>query len=191
MNNKNKKINIIVETPKDSRNKYAYDPKEKAFKLKKVLPEGMSFPYNCGYIPGTKAADGDPLDILILMDEPAFPGCIVEIRLIGIIEAKEKEKGEKSVSNPRIIGVAEESQLYKKISSLKELDKDLIKEIDNFFISYNKVRGKIFKPTGHFGPKRALKFLNKSGKSIKETQNEEESKMKKGKIEEDKTENKK
>src|SRR3979409_2731360 len=77
---------VVVETPKDSRNKYAFDPERKVFELKKVLPAGMAFPYDFGFIPRTKAEDGDPVDVLVLMDEPAFPGVVLKCRLIGIIE---------------------------------------------------------------------------------------------------------
>lgn len=77
---------VIVETPKGSRNKFAYDPELRIFALKKVLPAGMTFPYEFGFIPQTKAGDGDPIDVLLLMDEPAYPGIAVQARLIGVIE---------------------------------------------------------------------------------------------------------
>jgi inorganic pyrophosphatase len=76
-------VQVVIETPKGSRNKYAFDPELRTFKLKKVLPEGMVFPHNFGFIPSTKAEDGDPLDVLILMDQPAFPGCVIDARLVG------------------------------------------------------------------------------------------------------------
>ena len=63
-------IQIVIETPKGSRNKFAFDPEQKAFQLKKVLPVGMAFPYKFGFVPSTKAEDGDPVDVLVLMDEP-------------------------------------------------------------------------------------------------------------------------
>src|SRR5947209_19831121 len=88
-----KMIQLIVETPSGSRNKYKYDQKTKRMKLSKVLPEGMIFPYDFGLIPGTKAEDGDPLDVLVLTDAPTFPGCEVEVRVIGVIKANQKEKG--------------------------------------------------------------------------------------------------
>jgi inorganic pyrophosphatase len=69
-----KLIQVIIETPKGSRNKYAFDAKQKVFQLKKVLPAGMAFPYDFGFVPSTEADDGDPVDVLVLMDEPAFPG---------------------------------------------------------------------------------------------------------------------
>lgn len=80
-------LQVIIETPRGSRNKYNFDPDQKIFTLKKVLPAGMVFPYDFGFIPDTRGGDGDPLDVLVLMDEPAVPGCLVPIRLIGVIEA--------------------------------------------------------------------------------------------------------
>jgi inorganic pyrophosphatase len=74
LNEKGKKIKVIIETPKGSRNKYAFDQEEKVFALKRVLPSGMAFPYDFGFVPSTLAEDGDPVDVLVLMDEPAFPG---------------------------------------------------------------------------------------------------------------------
>jgi len=63
-------IKVVIETPKGSRNKYAFDPEERTFTLKKVLPAGMTFPYDFGFVPSTLAEDGDPVDVLVLMDEP-------------------------------------------------------------------------------------------------------------------------
>src|SRR6187399_1471528 len=76
-------IQVIIETPKGSRNKYAFDAEQKIFELKKVLPAGMAFPYDFRFVPSTIAEDGDPIDVLVLMDEPAFPGCLLQCRLVG------------------------------------------------------------------------------------------------------------
>ncbi|HEY2456826.1 MAG TPA: inorganic diphosphatase, partial [Candidatus Acidoferrum sp.] len=76
-------IKAVVETPKGSRNKYEFDSADRTFTLKRVLPAGMAFPYDFGFFPSTLADDGDPLDVLLLMDEPAFCGCVVNCRLIG------------------------------------------------------------------------------------------------------------
>ena len=84
-------VQVIIETPKGSRNKFAFDPEQNIFALKKVLPAGMAFPYEFGFLPRTRAEDGDPIDVLLLMDEPAFPGCSVRARLIGVIEGEQLE----------------------------------------------------------------------------------------------------
>src|SRR5437588_10077329 len=90
-----KTVRVVVETPKGSRNKYAFDLEQKVFALRKVLPAGMAFPYDFGFVPSTRAEDGDPVDVLVLMDEPAFEGCVVACRPIGVIEGEQKE-GEKT-----------------------------------------------------------------------------------------------
>ena len=84
-------VNVVIDTPKGSRNKYAFDFKIDAYKLKAVLPHGSVFPFDFGSIPGTVAEDGDPLDVLVLMDEPVFIGCLVETRLLGVIEAEQTQ----------------------------------------------------------------------------------------------------
>jgi len=88
-----RRIVVTIETPKGSRNKIKYDPASRKFKLSKVMPEGMMFPYDFGFVPSTKAEDGDPLDVLVLTDEPLFPGCVVECSLIGVLKAEQKKKG--------------------------------------------------------------------------------------------------
>ena len=89
-----------------------YDPKQGIFTLRKVLPEGMVFPHDFGFLPRTLAADGDPIDVLLLMDVPAFPGCLVPSRLIGVIEGEQLD-GKKKVRNDRLIAVATLSHAYK------------------------------------------------------------------------------
>src|ERR1700684_3818307 len=93
-------IQVIIETPANSRNKFAFDPQQGIFALKKVLPAGMVFPYDFGFLPQTIAPDGDPIDVLLLMDEPAFPGCAVQARLVGVIEGG-KIGGKKKIRNER------------------------------------------------------------------------------------------
>src|ERR1700733_7168955 len=113
-------IQVVIETPKGSRNKYAFDPEQKIFQLMKVLPAGMAFLYDFGFIPSTLAEDGDPTDVLVLMDEPAFPGCLLKCRTIGIIEG-EQGTGKKTNRNDRIIAIEEMNHSYAHIRHVKEL----------------------------------------------------------------------
>jgi inorganic pyrophosphatase len=76
-------LNVVIETPQGSRNKFSYDLELELYRLKGTLPVGASFPYDFGFVPSTLGADGDPIDVLLLMEEPAFTGCLVEARLIG------------------------------------------------------------------------------------------------------------
>ena len=138
-------LNAIIDTPKGSRNKYKYKEKQGLFALHSVLPAGSVFPFNFGYIPSTLAEDGDPVDVLVLLDEEAFTGCLVPSRLIGVIEAEQTEHG-KTERNDRLIAVAVASPHHQAIHSLDQLDKTIVDEIEHFFISYTSIREKQFKP---------------------------------------------
>ncbi|HKD35585.1 MAG TPA: inorganic diphosphatase, partial [Pirellulales bacterium] len=110
------------------------------------------------------ADDGDPLDVLVLMDESAFPGCIIPARLIGVIEAKQIEKG-KTERNDRLVAVAVDAHDYRDIRTLHHVNANLVKELEHFFISYNEMRGKQFKLVGTRGPKHAKKLIAKAIKA--------------------------
>jgi inorganic pyrophosphatase len=152
-------VNVIVETTKGSRNKFVYDGERGLFRLKKVLPYGAVFPFDFGFIPSTRGDDGDPLDVLLLMDEPTFPGCLVPARLIGVIEARQTSRKGKRERNDRLIAVAGECQRFAGLESFKDMDTRDIEEIEHFFISYNEQAGKKFTPLGRGGPKTAEKLL--------------------------------
>ena len=154
-------LNAVIETPSGSRNKFKFDEKLGYFALSGVLPEGMVFPHAFGFVPSTKADDGDPEDILVIMDEPTFTGCIVATRLVGVIEAEQTEDGE-TERNDRLIAVAAHSRDYSDVQEMDDLNKNMVKEIEQFFITYNKERGKKFRVLGTRGPKQALKVLEKS-----------------------------
>lgn len=151
-------INVVIETPKGSRNKFKFDPRRHGFELCSVLPAGAEFPYDFGFVPGTKAPDGDPLDVLLLMDESAFPGCLVVSRAVGVIEAEQSE-GRRMIRNDRVIAVAQDAHDYRDVRTLKDINRHLLEELEHFFVSYNEMRGKKFKLLGLRGPKRAMKLV--------------------------------
>src|SRR4051812_36673821 len=153
-------LNVVIETPKGCRNKYAFDFDARSYRLKSVLPQGSVFPFDFGSIPGTKAPDGDPLDVLLLMDEPAFTGCLTEARLLGVIEAQQTKNG-KTERNDRLIAVAADSHTHGGLKSLSDLDSTLLEEIEHFFVSYNDARGKKFKPLRRKGPKSATELIER------------------------------
>ncbi len=156
-----KTLRVVIETPKGSRNKFKYDPKLGAYTLSSVLAEGMVFPYDFGFVPQTKAQDGDPLDVLLLMDEPAFTGCVVEARIVGVIEAEQTEDGQ-STRNDRVLAVATESHIHADIKEPKDLNSTMIGELEEFFSAYNKARGKKFKILGCKNANTAMKLIKKS-----------------------------
>ncbi len=153
-------VNVIVETPKGSRNKFDYDEEYRLFALGGVLPAGAVFPYDFGFIPSTLGGDGDPLDVLVLMDEPAFTGCLVAARVIGVIEADQTEEDGATTRNDRVIAVATGSRNHRDLRSIDELNANLLHEIEHFFVSYNAAKGKQFSLRGRSGPDRAREVLD-------------------------------
>lgn len=152
-------LNAVIETPMGSHAKYCYDPASCLFKLSMVLPAGAVFPYNFGFVPSTRGEDGDPLDVLVLMDAAAYPGCLISARLVGVIEGEQTEKSGKSERNDRLVAVASHCPSYGELQTIEELSSPLVVQIEYFFVSYNKIRGKKFKPLGRHGPKRAQKLV--------------------------------
>lgn len=152
-------VQIIIETPKGSRNKYKFDPEQRIFKLNRVLPDGMMFPYDFGFVPSTEAEDGDPIDVLLLMDSPAFAGCLIEGRLIGVIEGEQTEQDGKRERNDRLVAVASHSHAHSDLQSVSEVNPKLLKELGEFFANYHKQDGTKFKPLGTKGPKDAARLL--------------------------------
>jgi inorganic pyrophosphatase len=151
-------LNVIVDTPKGCRNKYKYDEEHGLWRLSKVLPLGASFPFDFGFLPSTRGEDGDPLDVLILLDEPAFPGCIVPARLIGVLEAAQTQAG-KTVRNDRLVAVVETPYNPPLFQSLEEMSPQGLDELEHFFISYNQMEGRQFKSLGRQGPEKARQMV--------------------------------
>lgn len=142
---KDELLNVVVETPKGSRNKYAYDPDERVFVLKNVLPAGMYFPHDFGFVPRTEAEDGDPVDVIVLMDEPAFPGCVLKCRVVGAILGEQKEKNGAKERNDRLIAVEAKSHQYADIEDIDDLPTQLPKELGKFFVNYHRLEGSKYK----------------------------------------------
>lgn len=151
-------LNAIIETPMGARNKFIYDEKLGLFRLKKVLPAGFVFPFHFGFVPSTWAEDDGPLDVLVLMEEPAFPGCLVPSRLLGAIEAEQTKLG-KVVRNDRLIAVADEMPSLGHYRTLADVEENLIKQIEHFFVSYNEAEGKRFTVLGRADLKRAKELV--------------------------------
>jgi inorganic pyrophosphatase len=156
-----KLLQVIIETPKGCRNKYSFDEQQKIFVLKAALPAGMVFPYDFGFLPRTLADDGDPIDVLVLMDEPAFPGCALMARLIGVIEGEQTAK-QQTTRNDRLVAVAETAHMYANIKSIKDLPKKSLHEIEEFFVNYHKLQGKKYKLLAVKGEKTALDLIAKA-----------------------------
>jgi inorganic pyrophosphatase len=157
-------LNVIVETPKGSRNKYSFDEDLGLFELSGVLAAGHVFPYDFGFIPNTLGGDGDPVDVLVLLDEPVFSGCFVRSRLIGVIEAEQTELDGKTTRNDRLIAVCAKDKTYDRLKSINDLDPTMVDQIEHFFISYNEVKGKTFRPIGRFASQKAKAIVKQAMK---------------------------
>jgi inorganic pyrophosphatase len=157
-------INVIIETPKCCRNKYAFNSEQKVFELKKVLPAGMAFPYDFGFIPSTEADDGDPIDVLVLMDEPAFPGCLLKCRVVGVIEGEQGKKKDKE-RNDRIVAVEDGNHSYSHVKHVDDLGKKFVNEIEEFFVNYHELTGKKYSIIDVKGPGAAQHLIKQGTKA--------------------------
>lgn len=152
-------LRVVIETPKGSRNKFAFDAEQHIFQLKRVLPAGMTFPYDFGFIPSTLADDGDPIDVLVLMDEPAFPGCVLSCRPVGVIEGEQKSKEGKE-RNDRILAVEKSAHSFAEVNTVEDLGKQFQRELEEFFVNYHRLDGSEYRVLGMKGPDRARKLVN-------------------------------
>jgi len=155
-------LQVVIETPKGSRNKFAFNAKEHVFELKKVLPAGMTFPYDFGFVPSTLAEDGDPIDVLVLMDEPAFPGCVLRCRVIGVIEGEQGDK-KSNERNDRILAVEKDAHSWAEVKTVNDLGGEFCRELEEFFVNYHKLSNEQFRVLGIRGPEPARKLV-KAGK---------------------------
>jgi inorganic pyrophosphatase len=136
-------VTVVVETPKGSHNKYKYDPDCRALRLGAVLAEGLSFPYDFGFVPSTLGEDGDPLDVLLFLDHGVPPASVVTARLIGVLEVRQRDQGEKKWKrNDRFFAVATHAHAHQHLHGLADLRAHLVDEVESFFVHYAGLNGK-------------------------------------------------
>ncbi len=156
-------LQVVIETPKGSRNKYAFDHERRVLVLKKVLPAGMIFPYDFGFVPSTLAEDGDPIDVLLLMDEPAFPGCVLDARVIGVICGEDELDGGRTQRNDRLLAVAAVSRNYEEVERADQLAGPLLKSMEEFFVNYPRILSeKTYRLLGTKGPVEAKRLIEEA-----------------------------
>ncbi len=151
----------VIETPKGSRSKFDYEPQSGLFELSGLLPEGMSFPLDFGFIPSTKGEDGDPLDVLVLHDQAIPVGVLLTIRLIGVIEGEQTERGV-TVRNDRVLAVTTCSHQHEAVRDIGGLGETFLDHLTKFWINYNAVKGKSFEVLGVRGPDAAAEAIEKA-----------------------------
>ncbi|MFZ2029658.1 MAG: inorganic diphosphatase [Vitreimonas sp.] len=163
---KKRTCSAIIETPKGHRSKYDYDPKLGIFCLKSLLPDGQAFPLDFGFVPSTLCDDGDPLDVMVLADEPGITGAHVQVRLIGVIEVEEVAKGKRE-RNDRLLGVSALSHLYAKVNNVEDLEPDFVTNLELFWAHKAKQDRKAFKIVGVGKPGEAVKAVKASARTAK------------------------
>jgi inorganic pyrophosphatase len=159
-------VHVVVETPRDIRHKYAFDPKLGIFKLKLTIAEGLQWPYDYGFVPATRAADGDPVDALFLCDEPTFTGCLVEARLLGLIRIEKNgvENDRLVTCAKRIDGLAQSTDAYQDVD---DIPKESISSLCRFLIQYSAEEGNEMKFKGVEKRKAALEAIKAGMRTFK------------------------
>jgi inorganic pyrophosphatase len=154
-------IEVVIETPKGSAQKYDYVPNTPFFRMKKILPSGMVFPYDFGFIPKTKGEDGDPLDVIVISEFNSFPGVIIKCRIIGGIKAEQTEDkdSKKMIRNDRFLAIPKCSNIFENIAQMQDLPTRITDDLEEFFIDYNKLEGKKFRALKKMGSKEALRLI--------------------------------
>src|SRR5260370_16087359 len=149
-------VGMIVEIPKNSGNKYEYDGKLGVFRLDRALYSPMHYPGDYGFIPGTLADDGDPLDVLVLVEEPSFPGCLIEVRPVGILNMVDNEEADQ-----KIIAVPNRNPRYDEVHTMDQIFPHVRREIEHFFTIYKELAGKKTRMEGWVRPLESRELIVK------------------------------
>jgi inorganic pyrophosphatase len=153
-------IYAVIETPRGSTCKLDFDDHLRAFTLAKPLMAGLTYPYDWGFIPSTKAEDGDPLDVLVIHDAQTYPGVVLRCRPVGILEVEQKSKG-KNERNDRIFAVPDRSPLETDLKDVRELPSRAREELEQFFRATNALEDKELEFLGWRGPAHAIKTIKR------------------------------
>lgn len=153
-------VRAVIEVPSGTRCKYTYDPETEAFEYNQLLPEGMTWPLEFGFIPATRGEDGDPLDIMVLSDEPLPVGTLATVRLIGVLEAVQTEEGQ-SLRNDRLLAVTEETHRYAQVKTVDDLGPKFLEHLTRFWVAYNALRGRGFEAKGMRSPDEAMALIRR------------------------------
>ncbi|AYL96563.1 inorganic diphosphatase [Mucilaginibacter celer] len=150
---------VIVETPKGCGHKYEFDVTSNQFRLKKLLPAGMVFPFDFGFIPGTLGGDGDPLDVLVISEVSTFPGCVIDCRLIGGFKVEQTSPEGKVYRNDRFLAVPLVSKIFTDLHDAAQLPHTLTDQIEAFFTNYSRLESKEFKLMERLGAEGAMELV--------------------------------
>jgi inorganic pyrophosphatase len=158
-------VHVVVETPRGSRAKFAYDPKLDSFRFSKSLLTGLTYPHDWGFVPSTKADDDDPLDIMVVHDAATFPGIVMTCRVIGILEIEQKSKRKKA-RNDRLFAVPRRSHSEQGLQDVRDLSKPILDELEKFFKATDELEDRELEIIGWKGPKAAVQAIKEAAKSF-------------------------
>jgi inorganic pyrophosphatase len=158
-------VRVVIETPRGSRAKFNYDPELQTFTLSKSLMVGLTYPHDWGFVPSTRAEDGDPLDVMVIHDAATVPGLVLICRIIGILQIEQKSKN-KSERNDRLFAVPRRSHPERGLRDVSDLSKPVQEELEKFFIATDELEDKELEIIGWKGPKVALKAIKNAAKSF-------------------------
>ncbi|HUN89358.1 MAG TPA: inorganic diphosphatase [Terriglobales bacterium] len=161
--------NAVIEIPFGQKNKYEYDKKLHVFRLDRSLYSSVFYPGDYGFLPSTLAADGDPLDVLVLVDDPSFPGCLIEVRPIGVLEMIDQ-----GVKDEKILAVPRNNPRYEEVHNYTQIYPHVMREISHFFSVYKDLEGKRTQMLGWKDAKAARAIIVESAKRFKERTAEKE-----------------
>ncbi|NUP09686.1 MAG: inorganic diphosphatase [Polyangiaceae bacterium] len=159
-------VRCVVESPQGSTSKYKYEPEIEAFELSRPLPKGLTYPFDWGFIPSTLAADGDPVDVMIIHDAPSHPGLVVASKLIGVLEVLQQEGDDAPFRNDRVFAVPATSHREDEIGDVHDLPKRLRIELEAFFVAAAKLEDKKLQFLEWRGPAVAAQLVDDARKRL-------------------------
>jgi len=157
---------VVIEAARGSRHKHKFSPELGVLVLHKVLPLGSAFPLDFGFFPSTRAEDGDPLDVLVIADEPLVPGMVATVRILGVIEAKQSDEG-KTIRNDRLVAAVATEKNPPRLAAIDGIPAWARAEIDRFFVNYNAAEGRKFEVLGWRGPAAAQNRLDVAARAFR------------------------
>lgn len=159
-------VRAIIEIPQQSANKYEYDGTLNVFRLDRALYSPLHYPGDYGFIPGTLADDGDPMDVLVLVQQPSFPGVLIEVRPVGLLNMVDNDERDQ-----KVLAVPTRNPRYEQIHTLEQIFPHTKREIEHFFTIYKELEGKVTKISGWGGPREARKAIMASRQAYLEKKN--------------------
>jgi inorganic pyrophosphatase len=154
-------VNILIDTPKAAPFKLKFDEEAKVFRVHKAMPLGFVFPFNFGFVPSTRGGDGDPLDVLLLTNFVLPTGALILGKLIAVLEAEQVDRNQKQ-RNDRLIAIPVEVRSHEPMLPVVAFSSGLKKAVSEFFVKYNELQGRTFRPLRYAGPSRAIRIVRKA-----------------------------